>query len=174
MAAPSRLAAALLACGLLGTLAGCGFHLRTAVPLPPQMETTLVQGTAPLGELGRAIQRALDGAGSKITSSRDDATAVLVIQRDEVQRRVLSVDSSGKVNQYELTYYLRFALQARDGAVLLPAQSISLQRSYTFDPNNVLSKGNEETELRQDMIRFAVRQMMRRIEIGLQRRTPQQ
>jgi len=151
------------------SVGACGFHLRGAVQLPAQMDVVYLQGAPPLGELGRAIARSLKSAGSSLTDERATATAVLVIHRDEVKRRVLSVNSSGQVNEYELTYHLNFELRGGEGKgkPLVPAQTITMVRDYTFDPNNVLAKGNEEAQLRQDMIGFAVRQMLRRIDSAL-------
>jgi len=153
------------------SLGACGFHLRGAVALPAQMDLVYLQGTPPLGELGRAITRSLKSAGSSLSEQRATATAVLVIHQNEVRRRVLSVNSAGQVNEYELSYHLNFELRSPEGQgkakVLVPAQTITMVRDYTFDPNSVLAKGNEEAQLRQDMIGFAVRQMLRRIDSAL-------
>jgi len=156
-----------LGAGLLAILSGCGFHLRAAVDLPAQMDVVYVQGAPALGELGREITRSLESAGSRQTEDRAGATAILVIHRNEVRRRVLSVNRSGQVNEYELTYHLAFEVDNPKGKVLVPRQSVSQVRDYTFDPNSVLAKGNEEAQLRQDMIGFAVRQMLRRIDRAL-------
>ncbi|HKK05887.1 MAG TPA: LPS assembly lipoprotein LptE [Gammaproteobacteria bacterium] len=156
-----------LGVALVALLSGCGFHLRAAVDLPAQMDVVYVQGAPALGELGREITRSLESAGSRQTEERASATAILVIDRNEVRRRVLSVNRSGQVNEYELTYHLAFEVRNPEGKVLVPRQSVSLARDYTFDPNSVLAKGNEEAQLRGDMIGFAVRQMLRRIDSAL-------
>lgn len=155
----------LLAFGL--TLGACGFHLRHAVKLPAQMDVVFIQGTAMYGELGREIARSLRNSGSSVTDLSATATAVLIIHRDQVRRRVVSVNRMGQANEYELTYYLRFEVHDAKGRVVVPAQTISLMRDYTFDPNSVLAKGNEEADLRGDMIRFAVREMFQRIDSAL-------
>lgn len=156
-----------LALVLSDALVGCGFHLRHPVKLPPRMDAVYLQGAPAFGDLGRDISRSLQLSGSSLTTERATATAILIIHRDQVRRRVLSVNRAGQVNEYELTYYLRFELQDPKGRVLVPAQTISLVRDYIFDPNNVLAKGNEQAQLRQEMIDFAVRQMLRRIHHGL-------
>ncbi len=155
---------ALVLLTLVSMLAACGFHLRGALPLPEAMAVTRIEGTPLMGELGRALSRTLQTAGAQLTDDPKVATATLVIQGEQFQRRVISVDRNGQANAYELDYRLSYSLRAPDGHLLAPARSISLVREYTFDPNNVLAKGNEEEQLRQDMIGFAVRQMLRQLQ----------
>jgi len=51
--------------------------------------------------------------------------------------------------------------------VIVKNQTIDLTRDYQFDPNNVLAKDAEEAQIRLDMVKFSVRQMMRRVESQL-------
>ena len=145
-------------------LPACGFHLRGAIPLPKVMAITHVEGTAPLSDLGRTLTRNLRSAGVSLTEDPRAASALLIIQRSQMQRRVVSVNRTGLANAYELDYRLTYMLKAPDGRVLIAPRRISLLREYTFDPNNVLAKGNEEDALRRDMIGFAVRQMLRQLQ----------
>ncbi len=145
-------------------LSACGFHLRGAVPLPKVMAVTYIEGTPVLGELGRTLVRNLRDAGAVLTKDPKVATAILVILSEQMPRRVISVNRQGRANAYELDYRLRYTLKTPDGHRLTPPRSVSLQREYTFDPNNVLATGNEEGVLRQDMIGLAVRQMLRQLQ----------
>jgi len=54
-----------------------------------------------------------------------------------------------------------------DKNVLVPAQEINLTRDFRFDPNNVLATAEEEEKVQQDLVKFAVRQMLRRIQSHL-------
>jgi len=51
-----------------------------------------------------------------------------------------------------------------DNNILVPTQEINLTRDFRFDPNNVLATAEEEKKVRQDLVKFAVRQMLRRIQ----------
>lgn len=145
-------------------LSACGFHLRGVVPLPKAMAVTSIEGTPLLGELGRTLVRNLRDAGAVLTEDPRAATAILVILSEQMHRRVISVNRQGRVNAYALDYRLRYTLKVPDGQRLAPPRSVSLQREYTFDPNNVLATGNEEGVLRQDMISLAVRQLLRQLQ----------
>ena len=84
-----------------------------------------------------------------------------------MKKRVLSVDAQGRAAEFELIYTLHFKVTKSDAQVIVPEQKIELTRDFRFDPDNVLAKDAEEAQIRKDMISFAVRQMMRRIDSHL-------
>jgi LPS-assembly lipoprotein len=161
------------------SLVSCGFHLRGAVVLPPQMERTQLVGVDPRGPLAQEIAAALEDAGARVVAG--DATAQLVVSGEREARRLLSVGSTGRASEYEITYQFSFELRApaadaKEGVaaaavVLVPQQTVSLNRDYAFDPNSVLAKGDEEALLVREMRTFAVRQMLVRLQAAL--RQPQ-
>lgn len=147
-----------LACVLL--LSGCGFHLRGALPLPEVMERTYVAG-GDGSELYYEMENALLNAGAEVVASTEEASAVLTLHSQRLARRVLSVDTEGRAAEYELALLVLFSLREQTGRVLADRQRISVVRDFSFDPDNVLAKDDEEAVLRREMIRFAVAQMMR-------------
>lgn len=153
-------------------LPACGFHLRGAADLPAAMEATLVEGVGLNSDLGRALQQSIRGGGGNVVKSTDDASAVLSVQKNDMRRRVLSVDSRGKANEYELTYTLGFALRDPKGTQLLEPQTISVVRAYNFDADNALAMSNEEARVQREMVESAVAQMLRRIEAGTRKAPP--
>lgn len=156
-----------IVCHLL-IIQGCGFRLRGSVDLPDIMSVTYIEGTAIYGELGRQLNSSFDRAGARLTSDRAEATAILAILKNELKRRVLTVDATtGQAREYELIYTLRFKVDNSSGGTFLPEQGIRQIRDYTFDPDNVLAKGDEEERLVKEMITIASNQMLRRISIAL-------
>lgn len=157
---------------LFTALAGCGFHLRGAVELPPEMTEVAIQGTKPYGELDVALRNGFAREGGQVVESVQQARSVLVITHDASIRRVLSVDSSGQANAYELEYTLGFRLDDPEGLSRVTAQSIRLRRQYRYDPNQTLAKADEEARLVREMRQDAVRQMLRRLKAGLENPVP--
>jgi len=150
----------------------CGFHLRGSQDLSAVLPEVQIQGTNKHSELGRKLTRALTAAKVSIM---DESDIILNITRDNFSKRVLSLDSAGRANQYELSYHLDFSLQKKslidDKQVLvdvIPAQSITAKREYLFDANLVLSKADEEMRLNNDMRQSAVLQLIRRLKYSLQ------
>lgn len=148
---------------LLMQLSACGFHLRGAVPLPEQMQRTRIVG-AERSELFYAVENGLINAGSEVVTSSADATAVLTLHSQGMQRRLLSVDAQGRAAEYELVLRVVFSLADRAGRRIADQERVEVVRDFSFDPDNVLARSEEEAALRSEMYRFAVEQMMRRLQ----------
>lgn len=148
---------------------GCGWRLRGQIDLPPEMERTFLKGTAPYSELGVLLQNKLKGADASLVSEQNQATAILHILEDKVDKRVLSIDSTGRASEYELNYILRFKLTDKSGKTLVDEQTVTTVRELSYDSENVLSTSDEEQRLKKDMVRFGVQQMLRRINISLRK-----
>ncbi len=111
----------------------------------------------------------------------EDSTTILHITQNSVSKRVVSVDSAGRANQYELHYQLGFTLQEKvqkeeQGEQkqylldLVKPQTISEKREYLFDANLVLAKSSEELKLLRDMRQSAILQLLRRLNYSLKSR----
>ncbi len=151
-------------------LSGCGFHLRGAVVLPQSMNNTLIVGASG-SELYYEIENALRNAGGEVAQNMDATTSVLTIHGQGINRKVLSVDSQGRDAEYELELRLIFSLRDPQGQLLADRETIRVNRDFSFDPDNVLAKSEEEASLRSEMLRQGVEQMMRRLQ-ALSRQTP--
>ena len=150
-------------------LSGCGFHLRGSKDFSAQIKSLLIEGTPQHSELGRELRQAFSAAKVSVVEDKFAAELVLVIRQDKKSKRVISLDSSGQPNQYELSYQVQFLLVNKEGTERLPLQTVRLQREYIFDPNLILAKSSEEQRLQQDMLRQAVDQILRRVAFGLQK-----
>lgn len=157
-----------LMAGLLAALmlavSACGFHLRGEVNLAPELAKVHILGGDTYDPLVRELTRALTSAGAGVVAEPNDATAILHILRNSAHRRVLSVQTTGKVQEYELYQTLEFLVRDAAGRELLDTQRLEITRDYLFDPNDVLGKAGEEESLRRDMRRDLVRLTMLRLE----------
>lgn len=153
-------------------LSGCGFHLRGSIQLPEELTEVALQGTRPNGDLGVAVRNGFARVGGQVVDSSSTARSILVITRDATSRRVLSVDSIGQANEYEVRYTLGFRLDDPEGNNRVVQQSIDLRRQYRFDPNLALAKADEEARLIREMRQDAVRQMLRRLKAGIENPLP--
>jgi len=149
-------------------LSACGFHLRGSIELPAELTEVAIEGTRPNGELGVAVRNGFSRVGGQVVDSAASARSVLVITQDSSSRRVLSVDSIGQANEYELAYTLGFRLDDPDGNNRVVQQSINLRRQYRYDPTKTLAKADEEARLVREMRQDGVRQMLRRLKAGIE------
>ena len=97
----------------------------------------------------------------QIEDSGDAPLLVLYGERSDSQ--VLSVGSTVKVEEYLLKYEVSFRLTGKEGKVLAESQTVRVQRDLAFDRLNVLAKEREVQELRGEMQRDAVQQILRRL-----------
>jgi len=154
----------LVSCLLYLSLSGCGFHLRgtgAAASLPASLSTirVVMAGPAANEPLAVAVREALTQAGAQVVEA--NAVATLALLGERVESRVASVSTAtAKATAYLLQYSAGFRL---DGPHAVPAQTIRLQRDYSFDPTQVLAKEQQEQELLRDMRRDAAQQIVRRL-----------
>ncbi|MDT8383262.1 MAG: hypothetical protein RRB22_02505, partial [Gammaproteobacteria bacterium] len=111
---------ALLLLLLLLSISACGFHLRGSVQLPPALSVLALLDAAPATDIAPELGRGLKGAGVRLDAS---APMQLQIRAEQYGKRVLSVDASGRAQEYGLSYTVRFSLRTADGVLWLPETS---------------------------------------------------
>jgi LPS-assembly lipoprotein len=146
---------------LFFSLTACGFHLRGSVQLPPELTELAVRDTTPATDVAPELRRALKAEGVRVS---DVAPLSLQLKAEQYGKRVLSVDSAGRAQEYGLSYSIKFSLRDEQGAPWLAEQSVSVSRDLRFDANAVLGTASEETQLKAEMRRDALLQIMRRLQ----------
>ena len=143
-------------------LAGCGFQLRSAKPLPfATIAVTPEKSGGVAGDmaryLGPVVRPVAPGAGGELPE------VILDILQETREKVVVGVNSSGQVREYELRMGITFRLRSSKGEELLPSTPIEQHRSISFNESAVLAKEAEETLLYRDMQSDIVQQLLRRL-----------
>ncbi|MDZ7751598.1 MAG: LPS assembly lipoprotein LptE [Gammaproteobacteria bacterium] len=156
----------LVVLSLLLALASCGFQLRGDYDLPPLLERVVLTGPQFLRD---ELMVGLRASDVEVVDSRDDATAIVTLDRERFSERVLSVDpNTGRSREFEVAYAINFKVDAADGSAIAPNQTIVLQRDYVFDEDAIIGKSRERGVLREEMRRDAAQQILLRLQ-GLDR-----
>jgi LPS-assembly lipoprotein len=143
-------------------LAGCGFQLRGQQSFP--FETINVPNNSPLGiELQRNIASASER--TKLVPSAADAEAVLSVLTEQQEKVILSLNTQGRVREFQLRYRVVFRVASPKGADYVPPTPIVLTRDITFN-DQVLAKETEEAQLYREMRSDMVQQIMRRLAVA--------
>jgi LPS-assembly lipoprotein len=145
---------------------GCGFHLRGAVDVPDAYQPLYIQGGGPLVD---ALRDRL--AGSDVRQTNDPTTAglILTIYRQDRRSRVVAVDQRGKALAYEQRYRFDFEAAGGDGTVLMPRQTLLLERTFDYNPDvSVLGEEIESEYIYQDMVDDAAGQVLLRLRAALE------
>ncbi|WP_305906614.1 LPS assembly lipoprotein LptE [Methylomarinum sp. Ch1-1] len=150
--------AAFFAVMLLST--ACGYHLRGALDIPEEMKNIYIEGAS--ASLRDEINLSLKSADGQLVSSTEEASMVIKVIRDDMRRRVLSLNSAGKATEFELNYTVRFMLLDPTGQILMDQQEVEINRDFFNDQVDILAKSNEEAVIRDEIYRQAVRAIVMR------------
>ena len=142
-------------------LAGCGFQLRGARPLPFD---SIYLSMYPYSELAAAIRRQIRANGNTIVTDKpEDAQVRLEVQADVKDKLILALNTQGRVREYQLRQRFIFRLVDKTGQEIMPSNEILLRRDLAFDDTQLLAKQQEEALLYRDMQNDLVQQLMRRL-----------
>jgi len=126
------------------------------------MELTYVATGDRYSEFYRALKSELLAAGVELSETASDATATFTISGDDTSQRVLSVSARNVPTEYEVYYTVTYSLDSGSD-ILLPEQTLTVTRDYTYDSTLVLGKAREEELLRDAIVDDLVRIVMKQI-----------
>lgn len=141
---------------LASALGGCGFQLRSAPQVPPEMARTYIVTDDRHSLFYRQLRRELKTAGADVVDSPADATAEFQLIIDDTGQRVLSVSARNVPREYEVYYTIEYSVRVGE-TILLPPQLQTLTRDYTYDETEVLGKAREEELMREAIVKDLVR-----------------
>ena len=153
----------LLAAFFMAGLSGCGFHLRGSDVLPAEMSVTYIQSGNPFSSLVDEFTAALRARGVQVTENLSEATAVLRILDNDKEREVLSVNTSGKVLEYELSQTVRFSVSTAENLPVVEPQTVTMHRAYLYKSTDVLGSEREKEAVRNTLQESLVNMAMLRI-----------
>ena len=136
--------------------AACGFQMRGAASVPPEMTRTYIAAEDQRSLFYRRLRDSLRGVGVDVVESPVEATATFSIMSDIPGQRVLSVSARNVPREFEVFYTVTYSVQSAS-VTLLDARSQTLTRDYTWDETRVLGKEKEETLLREAIVDDLVR-----------------
>lgn len=149
-----------LACGVL-VVSACGFQLRGEQDYPFK-RLALVGASPPVAaRLARMVQ---GGSDTVIVNAPSNADAILHVSESR-GTGVLSINSLGVVEEYQLNYSVSYSLTAADGTLLIPPSVIALNRAMTYSDQYSQAKYAEADLLFADMQNDAVDQLTRRLAV---------
>ena len=147
-------------------LSACGYHLRGALELPANMKNVYVEGGS--GPLLEQFKQVMKSSSAQLADSRKGAGIVIKISNEDFNRRVLSLSTRGKSNEFELVYRLDYEFANASDALLMARQSVEVRREYYNDQQFMIAKDNEEAVIRNEMYQQAVQTIVNRARVVLE------
>ena len=157
------LRAALAGVALGALAAGCGFEPRGRISLGDAGGSLYLE--APV-ELRIEIESALSGSAVQRGHRREEADAVLLVDSEGFEHRVISVDpDDGSAREAEITYRVEFRIGrgGEGGTAVMDAQQVTLLRDFLSDPEELVAKEHEEDRIRAELRREAAARILRRV-----------
>ena len=150
---------------LVLALAGCGFHLRNALLLPADLGPVQVASPDSRSELAEALSEALARAGAQLVEGKASAPAAqLQLLSERWADSPISVDQSGRAQEFSLRYAVIFRLRRADGSDLVPQQALELSRDYIAGPALASGTAGEREILVRELRREMAASILRRID----------
>ena len=153
------------------SLTACGFKLLGSSGWPQQLDRVYVdmalgyRVSEPVVET--ALRSKLVRRGAKIVTRQDKAETEIRLSNLEERRETLSIGADGKVLEYRLVIGVRYEL-LQNGKALLPANTLSVSRDYSFQLDQILQKELEEQQLRDYIQNELAELVLLRITTGLE------
>ena len=139
-------------------LTNCGYHLRGALALPTQLNNLYLTGETT--QLRAQFSKSLQLSAGQLNDSPNPNSLTIQINKEDMQRRILSLSSRGRSNEFELVYRLNYSLLDTQQNPLLKNQSLEIRREYFNNQQDILAKDNEETVIRDEMYQQAVQTIL--------------
>lgn len=158
-----RILRGLVLTSLVFLLGACGFHLKgmggTDRPLPFG-SVYVDDGSSKLG----GVLRETLAHNDKLTvlSAPKQAEAVVSVVKENQSKEVSTINSGGKVNEYQLSYTATVRTVI-GGVPVEPDMDLTVRRYMNYSDSDVLGKEQEENLLWNDMRHDAAEQLARRL-----------
>lgn len=149
---------------LVLALSACGFQLRNALTLPPDLGPVKVVSVDRYSPLAQSLADSLTRAGAVPATDEAAPSAVLDLLSERWGDLPIAIDAFGRSQEYSLRYAVIFELRRVDGTVLVPQQAIELSRDYIAAPTNAIGTEGEREVLVRELRREMSAAVLRRID----------
>ena len=145
-------------------LSACGFHLRNALKLPPDIGPVKVVSPDPYSPLAESLADALQRMGAKPVDPAATDVAVLRIRSERWGNLPISIDEFGRAQEYSLRYAVIFDLVDGQGRAVIPTQAVELSRDYISSPTQLIGSESEREILSGELRREMSGAILRRVD----------
>ncbi|MGH1439593.1 MAG: LPS assembly lipoprotein LptE [Cellvibrionaceae bacterium] len=149
----------------ISTLTNCsGWRLRGGDGSVGTLVEDSIYLSGDTSETYQLIQQRL--TQKNIISSFTTATQQLVLGKESIKRRSVSLTRGTSTAEYELTLRLPYTIIDTLSQTTIKTTEARVVRSYTFDENDIAGKSKEEALIRRDLQRIAARQILQQLELA--------
>ncbi|MCU1737061.1 MULTISPECIES: LPS-assembly lipoprotein LptE [Pseudomonas] len=151
----------LLVMGLAVLLSACGFQLRGTGTNELTIKELSVSARNSYGETVKQLTQVLEHSGVKVYTG---APYKLILTDEQETQRDATYSGSGRNAEYELNTTLYYEVRGDHDLQLLTGK-LQVQKYYMHDGNNITAGDTEAGQLRKEMRRDLIQQMVLRLQL---------
>ena len=143
-------------------LAACGFHLRETAALPASMQHVHLAMRG--GDFQRSLTRALQHSGVTIEDESGPDIAELRVPVAAFSTDQVSAGGYVRITEYAIRYEVKFDVVDGAGNALVPMQTISMSREYSYDASNTIGDASQVEEIQRSLNEDMVQAILFRLQ----------
>ncbi|WP_175653541.1 LPS-assembly lipoprotein LptE [Pseudomonas sp. Marseille-P9899] len=151
----------LLVIGLAVMLSACGFQLRGTGTNELAIKELDLSARNAYGETVTQLRDVLKNSGVNVHAG---APFKLVLTNEVENQRAASYAGAGRSVEYELSTELSYEIQGQNNTPLLN-DKLEVRKIYVHDGNNITGSGQEASQIRKEMRRDLVQNMVLRLQL---------
>ncbi|MFI8482461.1 LPS assembly lipoprotein LptE [Pseudomonas sp. NPDC078700] len=152
----------LLLIGLTALLSACGFQLRGTGDVQFTLNELNVTARNAYGDTVKQLTETLETNNVKVHAG---APYTLALTNEQETRRSASYTSSAQTAENELTTRLDYEIRGGSDQLVLMSNQLEVQSFQTQDGNNLIGSDQESNQLRQEMRRDLINQLVLRLQL---------
>jgi LPS-assembly lipoprotein len=144
-------------------LAACGFHLRGSAALPQGMERVHIT-VGGNGDFQRKLARALLASNVKLEDKPGPGIAELHVPAQNFSIQTLTINGAAQVTEFAVRYHVAFTATDPNGKVLVPMETIDLQREYSYDASQPVGTQSQMEQIQSSLIDDSIQALLFRLQ----------
>ena len=144
-------------------ISGCGWQLRDSQIAASSIGAVYLSSSDTISVLTKELRRALSTYGVHSGVTKAESKYVVVIVDFRQNTRIASINSSGRVAEYQLNEDVDFYITDAEDNQVLSLSTASVERVYEFREEDILASSNEEQRILTEMRSEIVRQILNRL-----------
>jgi LPS-assembly lipoprotein len=129
------------------SLSACGFHLRGAMRLPPELNPIYIDSDQPYSPFEQALRASLESSNIQIVNSPSPQAATLQIINRNLTSSLVTISANTFTTQYNVTYAITYQVIDRHKNVVIPSNTITSANTYSANNTQMLGAANQQDAL---------------------------
>lgn len=152
-------------CTLVVGLSACGFHLRGALIVPPELQMLQILPQGSFNPFQQYLRSILPKNGICIVDIPpcDTGFAILTILSEQIIDRTIAFGIDGQNNRVVIQFTLVYQIMHSSGQELICPTTIQVERELNINPNAVLGTDQERKRVLNDLYIDATQQLLRNL-----------